>query len=272
MPSRPGSASPALHRQPCGDRVCGTVDDGCGTPVQCGADNGNCPAAAECKAAGVCGNDGQCSYPDEPDNTPCHMNKCTHTCQSGVCTDTPVVCPDDTPCQTYTCDPNDGTCSATDKVCPPAPECQSGPGVCDAQTGECSYTDSPDDTPCGMNKCKNTCQGGVCTRTRWCARTRRTTACSDLRPELREPVWLSPNPGRMAFRATVVLACASTAHVKSRTTGRTPAPAQIPVSHRYVRQCSETCVCYSTVEGAGFCIDRDQAICPTPASGQRVDE
>lgn len=249
-------------QNPCGDRVCGTVDNGCGAQVQCGADNGNCPAAAECKAAGVCGNDGQCSYPDEPNNTPCHMNKCTHTCQSGVCTDTPVVCPDDTPCQTYTCDPNDGTCSATDKVCPPAPECQSGPGVCDAQTGECSYTNAPDDTPCGMNKCRNTCQGGVCTQNPVVCSDSPNDCVRDCDPNTGTCLAVPESrPNGVPCNAGSGMCVNSTCEVTND--GTNTCTSANPCLPPTFCNASGTCICYSSIEGAGFCIDQTQAICPS---------
>lgn len=66
---------------PCGDRICGSVDNGCGASVQCGANNGDCPAAPDCNSAGICSNDGQCTYAiaDVDVGSPCGQD------DAGIC-------------------------------------------------------------------------------------------------------------------------------------------------------------------------------------------
>ena len=69
---------------PCGDRICGSVDNGCGTAVQCGENSGDCPAAPVCNSAGICGNDGQCTYAiaDADIGSPCGQD------DAGICVKT----------------------------------------------------------------------------------------------------------------------------------------------------------------------------------------
>lgn len=258
-------------QNPCAGRECGAVDDGCGALVVCGPDNGDCPAATECVDAGVCNtNTGQCSFADKADNTPCGMNKCNRTCQSGVCTNTPVVCPDDTPCEEYTCDPNDGTCSATPKVCPPAPECQAGAGVCDPQTGECSYTDVPNDTPCGMNKCNRTCQEGVCEQVPVVcppAGECQASICDPNDGTCSAPV--AANQGAPCNQGSGVCVAGTCEVLTSGNICNNQSPCSAPL------QCGNggtSCVCYSTVEGGNLCIAQSEATCdfdrrPTGCNG-----
>ena len=246
---------------PCTGRVCGTVDNGCGVQVQCGPNNGACAAPNECQEAGVCTNAGQCTYADKTDDTPCGMNKCNNTCQSGVCTGTPVVCPDDNPCEVNTCDPNTGACSATPVVCDDAPECQTGPGVCDPQTGTCTYADEPDDTPCGMNKCDRTCQAGTCTNVPVvCPPVNECQAsiCDPNDGSCSAPVAANQGEPCQNGSGMCVNGTCEVTNIGSNTcTGANPC---LPPTFCNT---SGTCICYSTVEGAGFCIDQTQAICPS---------
>ena len=74
------------------------------------------PPADVCHVQGTCNpTTGQYVYPNAPNDTSCDDgNLCTtgDTCQSGVCTGMPVVCPPPTnECQTDTCNPATGSCN-----------------------------------------------------------------------------------------------------------------------------------------------------------------
>jgi hypothetical protein len=229
-----------------------------GTPVACP----NAPSECQISDGATCDPEtGQCSYPAKPDNTPCGMNRCNHTCQSGQCTNTRVVCPGDNSCQTSTCDPNDGTCSTpTPIVCPTAPECQTGAGVCDPQSGTCAYTSAPNNTPCGMNKCNRTCQEGVCERTPVVCPTPNECQASVCDPNdgtCSAP--MAANQGN-ACKDGAGMCVDGTCEVTNAgsTTCTGANPCLVPT---FCNQ-AETCLCYSTIEGAGFCIDKGQAVCP----------
>lgn len=58
----------------------------------------------------------------------------------------------------------DGTCAGTPIGCEPAMQCQED-GVCDPGTGECTYANKQDGTPCDTgipNSSGATCQSGTC--------------------------------------------------------------------------------------------------------------
>lgn len=125
-----------------------------------------CTALGQCHAVGVCDPDtGTCSHPVNAEGTVCDDgNVCTQTdtCQSGICTGTPVVCPPAPDlCHEAGCDPNTG-CYISAKTCPES-YCHYA-GVCDLATGTCSNP-KPDGTLCyvSLDSCPmHTCQAGVC--------------------------------------------------------------------------------------------------------------
>lgn len=103
------------------------------------------PPSPQCKdadtltsyaAQGTC-TVGSCSYVAV-------STECAYGCSGGECLDNP--------CDTVTCDAPD--------------ECQQGPGTCAPATGECSYPNKANDSPCSNvddNACtSDTCQAGVC--------------------------------------------------------------------------------------------------------------
>jgi hypothetical protein len=149
---------------PCGNRKCGTVDNGCGIQVPCG----------QCTDPQICNNNtGQCGC--TPDQNPCGNRKCgsvdngcgqQETCGSnnGACTGTDTctatgecICtPIQNPCGDRVCGTVDngcGTqvqCGADNGNCPVAPACNSA-GNC-GNDGLCTYTiaDAAIGSPCGQ--------------------------------------------------------------------------------------------------------------------------
>ena len=132
-------------------RVVNTTGGACTIPGYCGIAQcilGDCRAAVtfNCDDGNSCTEDvcpqGGCTHPAKPDGTPC-QDLC-RSCQSGVCSDTPVSCDDANPCTADSCDPAVGcihaplTCddgnSCTADLCTAPEGCQHQPlpgQVCD---------------------------------------------------------------------------------------------------------------------------------------------
>ncbi|HZN02987.1 MAG TPA: hypothetical protein VFD06_05320 [Candidatus Polarisedimenticolia bacterium] len=85
---------------------------------------------------------GSCTHPPKPDGTPC-ADRC-HTCQGGVCSDTPVNCDDDNPCTDDPCDPTFG-CLHTPRNCLDTNPCTFD--ICDASDG-CRHLPAPAGDQC----------------------------------------------------------------------------------------------------------------------------
>lgn len=159
---------------PCGNRECGTVDNGCGVHVACGPNNGACRDTDTCNnSTGQCG----CT----PDRNPCSSRACGSV-DNGC--GTPVQC-----------GANNGACLGTDTcnaagecVCTPNPsacagrECgtaNDGCGqqvACGANVGACPGTDFCDASgQCLPAACQN-CDG-CCTDERTCVAGNDRQAC-----------------------------------------------------------------------------------------------
>ncbi|MDP1570111.1 MAG: hypothetical protein Q8L86_08915, partial [Vicinamibacterales bacterium] len=146
---------------------------------------------------------GLCSNPPGNDGGPCDDGDvATHgdACDAGACVGAPIVCPDDTPCATYTPD-GTATCVVTPTVCDDGDPCTedqcdpaSGcvhpqvvcagdaldgchlPPSCEPTSGECVSFPVSDSTPCDDgDACTlvDRCLGGVCTG---------SAPCDDLNP------------------------------------------------------------------------------------------
>jgi len=129
----------------CDDANDCTQTDSCQTGICTGSNEITCSASDSCHDAGSCNpTDGQCSNPDKPDGEACTgSNMCnqTNTCQVGVCSGSNPV------------------------TCAPPDQCHNT-GVCNSNTGECSYTEKPDGTSCTDNNActqNDACESGVCT-------------------------------------------------------------------------------------------------------------
>ena len=143
----------------CCDKACTGCNACSGAPLT-GAPAGTCSfvldgqiAHAACTASGVtCGLDGKCDG----------AGACRYAPVEGAsCNDPANLCVTGRICQSHVCTPG------TTKTCTSPPECQTG-GTCLTSTGQCSYSNIPDNTTCvgDGNACSNhACQAGTCVAT-----------------------------------------------------------------------------------------------------------
>lgn len=114
----------------------------CAGPTTCcggGTNDNHCiPANQTC-----CNHDADCAHLDTCDGLTWHHAICGI---DGYCVDTPQSCGDDSRCTTDTCDARTG-CGHAEIVCTTPPVCFTGPGTCNADTGQCDYIPSVCDTP-----------------------------------------------------------------------------------------------------------------------------
>jgi hypothetical protein len=260
----PCQDTPACTPNPnaCAGHECGTVDNGCGVQVSCG----------ECANSEICNN---------------------NTGQCGACTPTQNPCGDrvcgtvDNGCGTSVeCGPDNGNCPAA-----PDSKCQTGTGACDPGTGQCVYTNvandtpcgatndaeyctrtcqqgvctgtpAPDDTPCGMNKCRNTCQGGLCTPNPVVCSNPPNDCMQDCDPGTGTCL-ADPEPRRNGVSCSSGAGmCVNGVCEVTNATGVCTGANPCANTATTCGDGSGSCVCYSTMEGAGFCIDQNQATCP----------
>jgi MYXO-CTERM domain-containing protein len=117
----------------CDDGSACSKADACQAGMCVGSDPVICPAADQCREAGICDPaTGLCDNPAKADGSPCDDGKaCTagDTCQMGECAPGAAKCPAPDECHTE--------------------------GLCDAATGECIFDVLPDGTPCPGGACAN---------------------------------------------------------------------------------------------------------------------
>lgn len=281
---------PQTSEEACGARECGEVPNGCGGTYQCGPDNGDCTGTnEECSAAGVC----ECVPPQTqaeacgsrecgtvPDgcggNYQCGPNdgECTgpnEQCQSGVCTCVPKTRAE--ACGTrecgqvpdgcggnYQCGPNDGTCPGAqdqcidgDCVCQPLTRAQAcGDRECGEASDGCGGT-----YQCGSND-------GICPT----VACQTAVACSENGECIYETESLQGSACDAGFGPTTGMCVAGSCEATNSNPDANANCAGVNVCVGPPRKCGtgdHDCNCYSTVEGAGFCIKADEAQCYEPS-------
>jgi MYXO-CTERM domain-containing protein len=173
--------------------ACVAGECGGGTPPDCSGTGSGCTGDSTCDPTGA---EGNCDVPGEPlaDGDACDDgDACTtgETCQSGDCTGGDTVdcsgtgdaCSGDASCDPDGAEGNcdvpgepvdDGTACDDQDACTENDTCQAGScsgdavdctpgechleGSCDPATGECSYSELPNGTPCS----EGVCVDGVC--------------------------------------------------------------------------------------------------------------
>ena len=188
----------SLDGKTCNDSDLCTQTDTCKTGLCVGSDPVVCPSSDQCFLAGVCDpSSGSCYAAPSADGSICDdYDACTQKdiCQNGTCTGiNPVICSALDECHVagqcnstsgicsdpyqidgYSCNDNnscsyddicfDGSCHGTSVTCAPPDQCHQI-GVCDQETGACTYIPVTDGTPCNdSNMCTqvDTCQSGFC--------------------------------------------------------------------------------------------------------------
>ncbi|MFN8662089.1 MAG: hypothetical protein U0075_09380 [Thermomicrobiales bacterium] len=260
---------------PCGNRECGSVDNGCGVDVSCG----------ECTAPEICNsNTGQCGC--TPDQDPCGGRECGSV--------------DDGCGQQVACGPNGGACSGSDTcnnagqcVCTPDPnacagrECGSvddgcgtpvqcgtctSPETCDAGTGQCVCVPNPDacsGRECGSvdNGCGQQVQCGVnngdcptapeCNSAGICDNGTGQCTYTIAGAEIGSPCGLN-DTGICVQNGDGSGTCVATNDGSETCIGADPCGEENPP-----RQCATSnpwgqgdCGCYSTTEAGGLCLRR----------------
>jgi hypothetical protein len=173
----------------CSDSNACTQTDTCQGGVCTGSDPVKCqPPADTCHDVGICDSTtGACSIVTRKDGSPCNDgDQCTQqdSCQGGACVaGAAVVCKPKDSCHVAgVCDSSTGACSSPAKAdqsacddgnkctqtdacqagvckgtnpvkCAPATECQSA-GVCQPETGLCTFAPAADGTQCANGSCK----------------------------------------------------------------------------------------------------------------------
>ena len=182
----------------CNDANACTQTDTCHGGLCVGSNPVVCTASDACHVAGSCNPDnGLCSNPVAPDNTPCNDGSaCTQpdTCIAGACVGSnPVLCNPLDACHVAACNPATGQCVDSNapngtpcndaNACTQTDTCQNGAcvgsnpvvctasdachlaGTCNPVDGLCSNPLAPDNTPCSdADGCTQTdaCISGVC--------------------------------------------------------------------------------------------------------------
>lgn len=244
----------------CGARTCGTVTNNCNQQVSCGTCGGGQTCVNDtCVTPAQCQNANQC---------PQATNSCQEaTCSNGVCgfgnRAQGMACDDGNACTSDTTCDGQGACTGgTTVTCDTPPsECQTTDGAtCNPATGQCSYPNKANDTPCGQNKCNNTCQSGTCVNTPVvCAGA---NACNSACDENTGICRTNPEPRRQGFSCNAGAGMCVNGTCEATNSGtNTCSGVNACLAPTFCNE-AQTCICYSTAEGAGFCIDRTQAICP----------